>query len=106
MHTLLEHTGLTALHPHKRSEQLIECQQESYFTYSAQEESPVNHDVHFRPGIGADGSDTFTPRTLIYDFKQSYGALRKYNELYDAPGNADETGDIWCVLLISRSARG
>ncbi|EPE36710.1 Tubulin nucleotide-binding protein [Glarea lozoyensis ATCC 20868] len=57
--------------------------QESYFTYSAEEESFVDHDVHFRPGIGADGSETFTPRTLIYDLKGGFGTLRKINALYE-----------------------
>ncbi|KAL4880202.1 tubulin domain-containing protein [Aspergillus karnatakaensis] len=65
--------------------------QESYFTYGGQEESPVNHDVHFRPGVGADGSETYTPRTLIYDLKGAFGTLRKNNALYElsedlAPG--------------------
>ncbi|EFR04029.1 DML1 [Nannizzia gypsea CBS 118893] len=64
--------------------------QESYFTYSESEQSPVNHDIHFRGGIGADGTETFTPRTLIYDLKGGFGTLRKYNALYqleqDEPG--------------------
>ncbi|KAL4934404.1 misato family protein [Aspergillus undulatus] len=65
--------------------------QESYFTYNGQEESPVDHDVHFRPGVGADGGETFTPRTLIYDLKGAFGTLRKNNALYEltedlAPG--------------------
>lgn len=57
--------------------------QESYFTYSEHEESLVDHDVHFRAGYGADGSETSTPRTLIYDLKGGFGSLRKYNALYD-----------------------
>ncbi|KAF3481230.1 DML1 [Arthroderma uncinatum] len=56
--------------------------QESYFTYSENEESPVNHNIHFREGLGADGTETFTPRTLIYDLKGGFGTLRKYNALY------------------------
>ncbi|QSZ30556.1 hypothetical protein DSL72_000112 [Monilinia vaccinii-corymbosi] len=56
--------------------------QESYFTYSAGEESIIDHDVHFRPGIGAGGTETFTPRTLIYDLKGGFGSLRKINALY------------------------
>ncbi|KAL4917795.1 tubulin domain-containing protein [Aspergillus aurantiobrunneus] len=65
--------------------------QESYFTYDGQEESPVDHDVHFRPGLGADGGETYTPRTLIYDLKGAFGTLRKNNALYElsedlAPG--------------------
>ncbi|KAE8451241.1 hypothetical protein EG329_004405 [Mollisiaceae sp. DMI_Dod_QoI] len=57
--------------------------QESYFTYSADQESLVDHDIHFRPGIGADGSETFTPRTLIYDLKGGFGTLKKINALYE-----------------------
>ncbi|OTA60352.1 tubulin nucleotide-binding domain-like protein [Hypoxylon sp. EC38] len=57
--------------------------QESYFTYSADEESPIDHDVHFRPGIGSDGSETFMPRTVIYDLKGGFGTLRKVNALYE-----------------------
>lgn len=57
--------------------------QESYFTYSGEESSPVNHDVSFRAGIGADGSDTYTPRTLIYDLKGAFGTLRRENALYE-----------------------
>lgn len=57
--------------------------QESYFTYSADQESPVNHDIHWRPGIGADGAETFMPRTVIYDLKGGFGSLRKINALYD-----------------------
>ncbi|PQE13009.1 hypothetical protein CJF30_00002915 [Rutstroemia sp. NJR-2017a BBW] len=57
--------------------------QESYFTYSADQESLVDHDIHFRPGIGADGTETFTPRTLIYDLKGGFGSLRKINALYE-----------------------
>ncbi|KAJ9638395.1 mtDNA inheritance, partitioning of the mitochondrial organelle [Coniosporium tulheliwenetii] len=59
--------------------------QESYFTYGGQEESPVDHDISFRPGIAPDGSDTFTPRTLIYDLKGGFGSLRKINALYEVP---------------------
>ncbi|OJD30735.1 protein dml1 [Diplodia corticola] len=72
--------------------------QESYFTYddpekgnaTAAEPSPVDHDIHFRPGIGADGSDTFMPRAVIYDLKGAFGSLRKINALYETEddGNA------------------
>ncbi|KAK3116768.1 mtDNA inheritance, partitioning of the mitochondrial organelle [Teratosphaeriaceae sp. CCFEE 6253] len=57
--------------------------QESYFTYSGEEESPVNHDISFRAGIGANGEDTYTPRTLIYDLKGAFGTLRRENALYE-----------------------
>ncbi len=68
--------------------------QESYFTYSADEESLVDHDIHFRPGIGADGTETFTPRTLIYDLKGGFGSLRKINALYEIEEPAVQYG-VW-----------
>ena len=63
--------------------------QESYFTYAGQEDSPVDHDVSFRPGIGADGSDTYTPRTVIYDLKGGFGTLRRENALYELQQQAN-----------------
>lgn len=43
----------------------------------------MDHDIHFRAGVGIDGRDTYTPRTLIYDLKGGFGSLRKLNALYD-----------------------
>ncbi|KAI0127715.1 tubulin nucleotide-binding domain-like protein [Xylariales sp. AK1849] len=60
--------------------------QESYFTYGEDGESPVDHDVHFRQGLGADGIETYTPRTVIYDLKGGFGSLRKLNALYEVDG--------------------
>ncbi|KAH8202458.1 hypothetical protein TruAng_003358 [Truncatella angustata] len=60
--------------------------QESYFTYGEDGETPVDHDVHFRPGIGADGTETYMPRTVIYDLKGGFGSMRKINALYEAEG--------------------
>ncbi|ROW12662.1 hypothetical protein VMCG_00173 [Cytospora schulzeri] len=57
--------------------------QESYFTYTEDEQSAIDHDVHWRPGIGADGSETFMPRTVVYDLKGGFGSLRKINALYE-----------------------
>ncbi len=68
--------------------------QESYFTYGAGEESPVDHDVHFRPGLGADGSETFMPRTVIYDLKGGFGTLKRLNALYDISQDA-EARSLW-----------
>ncbi|KAI1326001.1 tubulin domain-containing protein [Xylariaceae sp. FL0255] len=62
--------------------------QESYFTYGADEESPVDHDVHFRPGLGVDGTETFMPRTVIYDLKGGFGTLKRLNALYDVSDDA------------------
>ncbi|PKX93822.1 misato family protein [Aspergillus novofumigatus IBT 16806] len=69
--------------------------QESYFTYAEAEETPIDHDVHFRPGIGADGSETYTPRTLIYDLKGAFGSLRKHNALYELSTDADPGQGLW-----------
>ncbi|KAI2612785.1 tubulin domain-containing protein, partial [Hypoxylon fragiforme] len=68
--------------------------QESYFTYGTDEESPIDHNVHFRPGLGADGSDTFTPRTVIYDLKGGFGTLRKINALYEI-GDDAASSSLW-----------
>lgn len=69
---------------------------ESYFTYTGEDESPVNHDILFRPGIGADGSDTFTPRTLIYDLKGAFGSLRRTNALYALQEDLDpQANNVW-----------
>jgi hypothetical protein len=56
--------------------------QESYFTYAGQQESPVDHDISFRAGVGANGEETYSPRALIYDLKGAFGTLRRENALY------------------------
>ncbi|KAF2845684.1 mtDNA inheritance protein dml1 [Plenodomus tracheiphilus IPT5] len=61
----------------------IRMYKESYFTYPPEEESPVDHDISFRPGLAPDGSDTFTPRALIYDLKGAFGSMRKISALYE-----------------------
>ena len=55
--------------------------QESYQTFAPDPPSLVNHDIHFRPGIGPDGTETFLPRALIYDFKAEFGTLARINAL-------------------------
>lgn len=57
--------------------------QESYFTYADNDEALVNHDIHWRPGIATDGSESFMPRTVVYDLKGGFGSLKKINALYD-----------------------
>lgn len=68
--------------------------QESYFTYGADEESPVDHNVHFRPGRGVDGTETFMPRTVIYDLKGGFGTLKRLNDLYDISEEASSSS-LW-----------
>lgn len=70
--------------------------EESYFTYPPEPESAVNHDILFRPGIAPDGSDTFTPRTLIYDLKGAFGSMRKVNALYEPEDDANiDRSNVW-----------
>ncbi|RDA93344.1 hypothetical protein CP533_0325 [Ophiocordyceps camponoti-saundersi (nom. inval.)] len=72
--------------------------QESYFTYDEdQPPSPVDHNIHWRAGIGHDGRETFLPRTVIYDLKGAFGSLRKINALYDAVPQVDaaESLSLW-----------
>ncbi|KAL2124364.1 hypothetical protein VTJ04DRAFT_729 [Mycothermus thermophilus] len=69
--------------------------QESYFTYSDEPESVVDHDIHFRPGLAPDGTETFMPRTLIYDLKTSFGTLRKINALYDVTDETHPPQALW-----------
>ncbi|KFZ18540.1 hypothetical protein V501_01166 [Pseudogymnoascus sp. VKM F-4519 (FW-2642)] len=76
--------------------------QESYFTYSGEEEPVVDHDVHFRPGIGADGAETFTPRTVIYDLKGGFGTLRKLNALYELDEDRAASAGAWNGAPIMR----
>ena len=44
--------------------------QEANFDYENTNEKPIiENDVHFRAGLGKEGVETYTPRTLIYDLK-------------------------------------
>jgi hypothetical protein len=55
----------------------------------------VDHDIHFRPGIGVDGTETFMPRTVIYDLKGGFGTLRKLNALYELQEEANTPQSLW-----------
>ena len=78
--------------------------QETYQTYqdssnNALQPEIINHDVHFRQGIGSDGStETYLPRTLIYDLKQGFGSLRRINVLGDQEDEVAD-GGAWYVAL-------
>ncbi|KAL6894935.1 tubulin domain-containing protein [Trichoderma evansii] len=69
--------------------------QESYFTYSEDEKSYIDHNIHWRAGVGEDGSDTFLPRTVVYDLKGGFGSLRKINPMYDAPSEDAAMASLW-----------
>jgi hypothetical protein len=47
------------------------------------------------PGVAADGADTFTPRTIIYDLKGSFGSLRKFNALYEIQEETTLPRGLW-----------
>jgi hypothetical protein len=97
----LHHSSSITLHLSRPSHSssaslLLTPPKESYFTYPPEAESPVDHDILFRPGIAPDGSDTFTPRTLIYDLKGSFGSMRKVNALYEPEDDGSlERPGVW-----------
>lgn len=67
--------------------------QESYFTYGDEKvQSVVDHDIHFRVGLGPSGEETFTPRTLIYDLKRGYGSMKRGAGLYEESENIEPSG--------------
>ena len=53
--------------------------QETYQAFSSDAPSLVNHDILFRPGLARDGTETYLPRTLIYDLKGGFGSLAQVN---------------------------
>ena len=64
--------------------------QESYQIHAdVASPSIIDHDVHFRPGLGADGVETYLPRTVIYDLKGGFGTLKQMNALYELEAEAD-----------------
>jgi hypothetical protein len=48
-------------------------------------------------GIGSDGSETFTPRTVIYDVKENFGTLRQVNALYEIQDQGETHPGVWFV---------
>ncbi|KAL8729096.1 MAG: hypothetical protein Q9181_005116 [Wetmoreana brouardii] len=77
--------------------------QESYFDYDANSPpSTIDHDVHFRAGQGPSGEDTYTPRTLIYDFKREFGGLRKWGGLYNQGDVEGDMKNLWDGSLVRR----
>ncbi|KZO97552.1 tubulin nucleotide-binding domain-like protein [Calocera viscosa TUFC12733] len=77
--------------------------QESYFDWNEDPEDTgerrppeVNHDVSFRQGMGTDGTPTYLPRVLIFDTKDAFGSLSKYNAMYQAVvGEEAVSPSIW-----------
>ncbi len=71
--------------------------QDSYQTFDPAPPSPVNHDIHFRPGRAPDGSETFLPRTLIYDVSSNFGNLARTNALRAEEDGTEEVRPAWFV---------
>lgn len=69
--------------------------QESYQTFPPAPPSIINHDVHFRQGIAADGTETYLPRTLIYDLKSGFGSLARTNVLGRPDVDDDLNNALW-----------
>ncbi|KAF5368284.1 hypothetical protein D9757_010517 [Collybiopsis confluens] len=56
--------------------------QESYFTYSDDEDPIVDHDVSFREGQTIQGDPMYCPRLIAFDHKVNFGALAKANNFF------------------------
>ena len=69
--------------------------QQSYFDYRSDAPPPlVEHDVSFKAGIGADGLDTYSPRAMLFDVREEFGALRRINALYETDEDAEFDGPV------------
>ncbi|KAI0061973.1 tubulin nucleotide-binding domain-like protein [Artomyces pyxidatus] len=63
--------------------------QQSYFTYSEDDEVLVDHDVSFREGVSPQGQPTFCPRLIQFDQKANYGTLSNESALYRESEDVD-----------------
>lgn len=69
-------------------------------TYFASDDE-IDHNVSFREGIASDGSETFCPRLLLFDFKDNFGALSNVSALYsDSLGDGGEA-IAWYAISVS-----
>ncbi|KAI8071537.1 tubulin domain-containing protein [Gongronella butleri] len=63
--------------------------QDAYFSYNDDASVEFDHDTLFRAGSTLKGTETYTPRALIFDLKGAFGSLHKYNKLYESAGADD-----------------
>ncbi|ORZ01731.1 tubulin domain-domain-containing protein [Syncephalastrum racemosum] len=70
--------------------------QEAYFTYGDEQTDTrsIEHDVLYRAGMTATGTETYTPRALVYDLKGGFGSLQKYNRLFNT-NNESSVSSTW-----------
>ena len=67
--------------------------QSSQFVYSTDSGRPVpnvNHDVLFREGLDSMNRTTFTPRMLLFDFKDNVNVLQMANKTHSS-----DSGQLW-----------
>lgn len=70
---------------------------ESYFGAEEHISEQVSHEVSFREGIAPDGSETFCPRLLLFDFKPNFGALSRMSALYGSTEDHESEWIGWYV---------
>ncbi|KAF9906276.1 mtDNA inheritance, partitioning of the mitochondrial organelle, partial [Lobosporangium transversale] len=74
--------------------------QEAHFNYqpSAQDNDatpePLDHDCLYRTGITNRGTETYTPRAMIFDLKGGFGSINKYR-LYESESALDHYDLSW-----------
>lgn len=76
---------------------------ESYFSYDDDDDAQtklkreeVAHDVSFREGKTFDGTQTFCPRLLLFDYASNFGPLPKISALYAGEQQEDaSTSAVW-----------
>lgn len=74
---------------------------ESYFASENNGSEEISHSVSFRDGIAPDGTETFCPRLLLFDYKAHFGALSNISALYG--GTAQDQNDVATWYVCSRS---
>lgn len=78
---------------------------ESYLSSEDEEvQNSVDHGISFREGVALDGTETYCPRLLLFDYKPNFGALSAVSALYRNGGGSlqDEDGlATWCETTYS-----
>lgn len=76
---------------------------ESYFSYDDDDDDAqtklkreeVAHDVSFREGKTLDGTQTFCPRLLLFDYASNFGPLPKISALYAGEQQEASASAVW-----------
>lgn len=70
---------------------------ESYFASKEHLSEEIAHGVSFRDGIAPDGSETFLPRLVLFDYKPNFGALSQSSTLYENLEEDENAENGWCA---------